>query len=464
MRLAVAALMLVGSILGQERSVVLRGGFLFDGVSGKRVANTDIVVHGGKFRSVGKAAAAATLKHALVIDVPEGATILPGFFDLHAHHGMNLLGRGRVDECTYNPRVFLANGVTSVFPAGEMNPDRMLEARKAIHSGDLDGPRVFSSGPYFGRARPGWNRRMTEEQLRAEVDQWAAAGARGFKAKSIGPDHLRWLIDQAHKHGLTVTGHLGSGARGSVNPRDAILMGIDRIEHFLGGDAMPADKSAYASLVGIVPGTPEFERIARMYVEHGVYYDATMTAFGYYGKRDPEVFERWIDEREFFTPFIQARVAKRRHRVMQQFETIYWVKRKLLKAFYDAGGGHLITLGTDHPSWGEYLSGFAVHRELHAFVLSGIPNAAALKIATINGARALGIGDKLGTIEPGKFADLVVVDGDPLDDIRATRKVRLVMKAGRVHDPARLLASAKGKIGPTGENDLGPWVLRWRRR
>src|SRR5439155_5590222 len=120
----------------------------------------------------------------------------------------------------------------------------------------------------------------------------------------------------------------------------------------------------------------------------------------------------------------------------------------------------LITLGTDHPSWGEFLTPFSVHRELLSFVLAGIPPAAALRIATINGARALGVGDRLGTIETGKWADLVIVRGNPLDDIRHVRDARLVVKAGRVYDPKSLTKSVEGKLGPAGAADTLAWGSR----
>ena len=127
------------------------------------------------------------------------------------------------------------------------------------------------------------------------------------------------------------------------------------------------------------------------------------------------MFTYFVDEKKFLTPYMRAIVDARPPRaVNQQFENIYWTKRKEVKAFYDAGGGDLITLGTDHPSWGEFFTPFSVHRELQSLSLSGIPNAAVLRIATINSARAIGLGDRLGTIEAGKWADLVVVRGNPL--------------------------------------------------
>jgi imidazolonepropionase-like amidohydrolase len=140
--------------------------------------------------------------------------------------------------------------------------------------------------------------------------------------------------------------------------------------------------------------------------------------------------------------------AARKKPQMEQFQRIYAVKLKELKRFYDAGGGRLITVGSDHVSWGEYVAGFGTHRELQALVLAGLPPVAALECATINAARALGLSDRLGTIEAGKLADLVVVAGNPLVDIACTHKVQRVIVRGQLYDAPALLEQARGALGP----------------
>jgi imidazolonepropionase-like amidohydrolase len=441
-----------------EGALVIRGGWLFDGTGDDVVRNRGIVIRDSVLLHVNVDIADAQPSGVRVLELSDDDYIIPGMFDLHAHYALDLRGEGRVDDDRVYPALFLANGVTSTFPAGEVNPEKMRDLRIRIERGEQAGPRLFNSGPYFGTARAGWRQEITADEIRAEVDHWIAQGAHGFKAKGIQPQHLQALIDAAHRHGATVTGHLDSGIRNSVNPRDAIIMGIDRIEHFEGGDAMTPDRSAYASLVEMKPDMPEFERIVRLYIERGTYYDATVSAYGYWAHRDPPVYEYFEPEMDYLTPYARELVESRLpRRVNEQFERIYWVKRDLIKKFYDLGGGHLITLGTDHPSWGEFFSPFSVHRELHVLVLAGIPAAATLRIATINPARALRVADRLGTIEPGKLADLVVVRGNPLADIRSTRNVRQVVKHGAVYDSRALLDSMKGKLGPAGAADLAHW-------
>jgi len=236
-------------------------------------------------------------------------------------------------------------------------------------------------------------------------------------------------------------------------------MGIDRIEHFMGGDAITADKSAYASLESLDVTRPEVDATIQLYLKRNVYYDATITAYGYwYDRKDARIFTQWIDEMSFLTPHAREIVTARLPRPpTEQFRRIYEVKFKELKRFYDAGGGRLITSGTDHPSWGEYLSGFGTHRELQAFVVAGLPPAAALRAATINAAHAMRVSDQLGTIEPSKLADLIIVRGNPLADITNTRHVSRVMVRGVLYDAAALLESAKGKLGPASAADDAWW-------
>lgn len=437
--------------------LILRGGWVFDSENEKFVENNAIVIGGGVFLTVGEGLEDIMLAGAEVIELDTSDYILPGIFDLHAHYNVNLFGRKRREEFTVNPVVFLANGVTSTFPAGEYLPDEMMELRRQINRGEKIGPRIYNSGPYFGPARPGWDPETTTEDIYAEVDRWAQLGVGGFKAKRISRRHLKALIERAHLHGLTVTGHLNSGFRDTINPQDAILLGIDRVEHFLWGGEASSGRPAYSSLENLEINSPAFKKNVQLFIDRGVFFDATITAYGYFGKRE-KGYDYWTEEKIYFTPFMRKFVENRpERRQYDQFEKIFWVKQKTIKAFYEAGGGDLITLGTDHASTGEYLSGFSAHRELEVLVSAGIPPASVIKIATMNGARALNVSEKLGSIAPGKFADLFIVKGNPLQDIKNTRNVHLVIKAGRLYYSKVLLKSVEGKLGPSIKEEAKEW-------
>ena len=149
-------------------------------------------------------------------------------------------------------------------------------------------------------------------------------------------------------HGLTVTAHLESGFRNSTNARDAILMGIDRVEHILGGDQLDSTKTAYPLWSIVDTSSKQFKDIVALFVSRHVMFDPTITAPVYFSQLQ-EGFDYWIDERKFFTPEVQAWVKTKpaRHAVAS-WDSLYWAMRRTTKAFYDAGG--MLTLGTDNPS------------------------------------------------------------------------------------------------------------------
>src|SRR5215216_5586032 len=157
-RVALLLLFLVTSVASaQERDVVVTGGWLFSATSNERVRNPGILIRAGKFLRVGGdlSIAAANAERVVVADTE---TIIPGLIDLHAHYAIELFNAGRKDETTAYPALFLANGVTATFPAGEMDPNAMRELRVRIENGAQPWPRLLNSGPYFGSARPGWSR------------------------------------------------------------------------------------------------------------------------------------------------------------------------------------------------------------------------------------------------------------------------------------------------------------------
>ena len=451
--LLVAGFVLCGSFqTGEAQNLRLEGGWRFDTRTEKFEKNGSLLVRGGKIAGL-KAADADSA--AQVMRLADDDYILPGIVDLHAHYNVRLIRRRR-DETTVTPIVYLANGVTTTFSAGEYNPEEMRAARLRMESGKQIGPRLINSGPYFGRARPGWKRDMSAAAIHREVDHWVRMGVGGFKAKLISTRHLQALVNRAHHHGLTVTGHLESGYRDFVNPKDAINLGIDRVEHFLGGETISRRRPVYSTLADVDVNSPEFKEITELFINKGVYFDATVTAYGYFGRRGKE-FDHWTDETRFFTPYVKRYLKEKRRprRVNEQFERIYQKKQKTILAFFKAGGK--ITLGSDHFSTGDYLAGFSAHREMDVLVRAGIPAAKVIKIATINGARALRIDKRTGSIEVGKSADLFIIKGDPLKNIRCTRSVHTVVCQGKLHRTAELLESVEGKLGPRNEQEARNW-------
>lgn len=441
--------------------LMIRGGWLFDGVSNIRRQNTGIVIREGKIVEVDADLHEKIFTASNVIDLSDSETILPGMIDLHAHYNLDIVDVGRVEEVIYNGMIFLANGVTSTWSAGEYYPERVLEQRDLVDSGEETGPRFFASGPYFGAFRceysvktaeddcSAWPNDITEEEIRAEVDKWAEQGVVSIKIKQATPGETKILIEQAHKRGMMTTGHLSNyEGEYDVDLRDAILMGIDRIEHqiTLGSGGQESD---------------EMEQMIDLIIKHQVYYDANLQMYGGINLRKELGSEMiWANEAKYFTPYAQALLEKRGDPPPESDEAEFAQRVLELNRLYESGGENLLLVGTDEPVYTTLLPGFAFHRELLAMVYAGLPNISVLKAATINGANALGVADKLGSIEPGKLADLYVTKGNPLNNIKSARNIQLVIKNGVIYDPDTLLKSAEGMIGPKGPDDHNAWELR----
>ncbi len=445
----------------QDGTLILRGGWLFDGISDTRRPNSAIIIRNGVIAEVDAEVQQQIIPNASVIDLQDSETILPGMIDLHAHYNLDLVDVGRVEEVVYNGIVFLANGVTSTWSAGEYYPERVIAQRDLIDIGEATGPRLFASGPYFGAFRCeyniktaaddclAWPNDITEEEIRREVDKWAEQGV--IKIKQATPGEAKILIEQAHINGMTTTAHLANyDGEYDVHLRDAILMGIDRIEHRL-------------TLGSGGPASAEMGQMIDLILSHQVYYGASLQMYGGINlRRDRPTEMVWTDEAKYFTPYTQQLLDERGPPPPESEPQEFAQRNNELKTLYEAGGANLIIVGTDEPVYTSLLPGFAYHRELLAMTYAGLPPAAVLRAATINGATALGIEDKLGSIEVGKLADLVVVSGNPLDDIKIARNIRFVIKDGIVHNPEVLLQSAEGQIGPVGPDDHADWELQIR--
>ena len=392
-----------------ENELVIVGGWLFVGTGDERKPNPGIVIRNGKFAMVGPASAIATSGIATITELDSEMTILPGMFDLHAHYNYDLVDQGRVEEVKYTGIVFLANGVTSTWSAGEFYPQRVLKQRDLIDRGEETGPRLFASGPYMGGFRCeyqvktadddciAWPNDITEMEIRAEVDYWADRGVNSIKIKQATPIEAGVLIDQAHQRGMTTTGHL-SDYEGTydVDPREAISMGLDRLEHNI-------------TLGNGGPRSSEQDEVIDLLLGKKVFFDANLQMYGGINLRAKLPGMVWTDEAQYFTPYAQELLQKRGPPPPESELAEFNQRLVELRKLHKAGGAHLLIIGTDEPVYTSLLPGFAYHRELMAMVYAGIPAADVLKAATINGARALGVDDRLGSIEAGKLAVILLL-------------------------------------------------------
>ena len=395
-----------------------------------------VVVVGDTIQSVGAAASAKIPKDAEVIDLA-GKAIVPGLWDMHSHLSD---ADGVMD---------VASGVTTARDVGN-DPDKLDDWKKRFDDGSAVGPHVIRFGFIEGRGEKAASSKVTAEnetEAKAAVEIYKKRGYDGIKIyNSMKPELVPILTKEAHAQGLMVTGHIPV----HMLANEAVRAGYDGIEHvnmlflnFFADHDTDTRTTTRFTLVGDKAAAFDLKSKAvtdfvQLLKEHHTVITPTLDAFedlltGEQGKviagMEPLVARLPVQtQRAFLTGGLPIDGEKR-----ATYRASYEKLLALVKLLHDA---HItLTAGTDN------LPGLMLHHELALFVRAGLTPADAIKIDTIDAARAMKMDRKSGSISPGKMADLVVVDGDPVAKIDDIVKVVQTMRGGVLFASAPLYAA-----------------------
>jgi len=440
---------------------------VIDGTGASARQDQTIIISKGKIDSIGDASTNVP-KDAQVLDL-HGYTVIPGLVGMHDHM-FYPAGNAIFHEMAISfPRLYLAGGVTTIRTTGSVEPYMDLALKKQIERGEVPGPHIHVTGPYL-EGPGGWAPQMTElktpEEAVATVNFWADRGVDNFKAYNfISRAVLKAAIDAAHQRGLKVTGHLCS-----IGFREAAELGIDDLEHGISVDTefFPGKKpdqcpiSSRASMVAVTAeltkvrvGDPPIQEMIRDLVSHHVAVTSTLPVLELFVPGKAPLQQRVLDamSEEARAHFLERRV--RSDLPMQDPKTgeprtspwgaSFEQEKEFERTFVKAGG--LLLAGEDPTGMGGDLAGFGDQREVELLVEAGFTPLEAIHIATFNGAQYLGDLDRIGTIAPGKQADLVVIKGDPSKLIQDIENVETVFKDGVGYDSAKLIESVRGLVG-----------------
>jgi imidazolonepropionase-like amidohydrolase len=412
------AVLWIGSSWAQQaapaKTVVIRAGHLFDVKTGKTLNNQTIVIQGDKIASVG--AEGQVPAGATVIELPD-ATVLPGLIDAHTHitfspnFGYSRLAISVPREAltgARNAKVTLEAGFTTIRNVGASGyADVAL--RDAVNAGDVPGPRMLVSGPAlsitgghcdnnllpfdYHRTSDGVAdgveavQHKTREIIKYGADLIKVCATGGVLSKGDNPQHSQYTLDEmkaivtdAHRLGRKVAAH----AHGAEGIRWASMAGVDSIEH-----GSYIDDAAIAEMK-----------------KNGTYLVPTLYLADWFLENAEKIG----------TPPDLIAKAK---------DVMPAARKNVARAF---AAGVKVGFGTDAAV---YPHGLNAH-EFAVMVKLGLTPLQAIQSATINDADLLGWSDKVGTIEPGKWADIIAVDGDPMADVTTLERVKFVMKGGEV--------------------------------
>jgi imidazolonepropionase-like amidohydrolase len=401
--------------LTKNKTLAIIGGNIVDVESGQTLNNQTIIIENGLIKEMGAAAAIKIPVNATIIHA-EGKTILPGLWDMHSHF----------EQAEWGP-AYLAAGVTTVRDCG--NEFGYINAIKsAIDSHKGVGPNILKAGIVDG---PGDNalgivRATTEEEAVRVVNMYKDNGFVQIKIySSVKPPIVKAICTEAHRLGLTVTGHIPMG----MTIQQGVEAGMDQVNHM---------QYVYSVMKKNKDRSLNMEDSASIAVlnflkEHKTVIDPTIGVFelAFRNVRD----DITIMEPNYYTLPLPTQVLFKNTGMPESqaklYKPVYDAMKELVKTLYDKG--ITIVAGTDMG-----FPGYSVARELELYVEAGLTPLQAIQTATITPAQVMKMDQQTGSIRVGKQADLVIINGDPLSNIRDIRNVSVVIKQGQQYDPGTL--------------------------
>lgn len=414
----------------RAETLAVVGGTLIDGTGKDPVPDAVVVIEKGRIVAAGPRKRVRIPRGATKVDA-RGKTILPGLWDMHAHF----------EQVEWGP-IYLAAGATTVRDCG--NEFEFITAvRDAVANGNGLGPRLLLAGIVDGTGplALGVARVDTPEQARMWTDKYHNAGFQQMKIySSVKLEELRAVAEEAHRLGMTVTGHIPQG----LDAYQAIDAGQDQINHIeyvadIMVPPLPADAKTLDRLkarADIDLHSPEAQKAIAFLVQHGTVVDPTLSIFEFFTantSKPPISIEPGIAK---VAPELAAILSSTSPPSLASplIEKMFQKEVAIVGALHHAGIS--IVAGTD-----QNVPGHSLYREIELYVQAGFTPMEAIQAATIIPARVMGLDQELGTVEAGKRADMIIVDGNPLESIHNIRKVEFVITNGTMYNCAELWRS-----------------------
>jgi imidazolonepropionase-like amidohydrolase/uncharacterized protein YndB with AHSA1/START domain len=445
--------------------VAIEHATMIDGTGAPVKQDQTIVFSDGRITELGPSGSVEVPANAKRLDLT-GYTALPGLVDMHGHlfYVSNFFNTNdlmaHVMPFSF-PRLYLASGVTTIRTAGTFEPYADLDIKKAVDAGTLIGPKMHVTGPYLtGEGYPlvQLYALTGPEDARRTVEYWAREGSTSFKLYTdLKRAVAKAAIDEAHRWGLPVTGHLGS-----IGFSEAAELGIDNVEHGLWVDTEFApDKKPDlapveydATAVNMEINGDAVQSMIKKLVDHHVAVTSTIAVWEQFALH-PAASERVLDalsesERKLSEDSRLIELKKmtdgtpHEREEHERFVRMLEKEKEFQRAFVRAGG-RLLT-GSDAVI-DVFIAGYGDQREVEMLVEGGFTAEQAIQIASLNGAEFLKESKRIGSLAPGKQADIMIVKGDLTKSIRDIENVDIVFKDGVGYDSKKLLESVKGQVG-----------------